>query len=134
MPQQTVKASDLKAVAQHYGLPWPPPKQVEDLERARKEAMLRHHPDRGGSAEDAQRVNQWFDAIRGVREGKIAVIQPGQPHPRRPGIRVEIPISPILRSIMTGAPIPPPAKADTAGNESESGDFVFRVFFDLGGR
>jgi hypothetical protein len=129
--QQVVNADQLKAVAQHYKLPWPPPKKVEELERARKEAMLRHHPDRGGAPEAAQHINQWFDVVRAVREGRAVV---GRPRPgmvtQVPGVRVEIPFSRILETIMNKQP--PTVKAEVKPSDDGS-DFVFRVFFDFSG-
>lgn len=136
MPNPTISAAQLKAVAQHYELPWPPPKEVAEIERARKAAMLRHHPDRGGTAEAAQQVNQWFDLVRAIREGKVGVAQrpPGVPGmPGMPGgVRFEIPMVELVNAIFQGRPIPPPrVQAEQAG--TGDGDFVFRVHFDFGG-
>lgn len=136
MPTPAVSAAQLKAVAQRYDLPWPPPTDATEIERARKAAMLKHHPDRGGSAEAAQQVNQWFDLIRAVREGKMRVVRPAPPGARGVpgGVQFEIPVVEIMNAIFRGRPIPPPrVKADSPAGSAD-GDFVFRVFFDFGDR
>jgi hypothetical protein len=128
---EVVNANQLKAIAQHYELPWPPPTKVKELEAARKEAMLRHHPDRGGSADAAAHINQWFDAVRAVREGRAVV---GRPRigitPQTPGFQFEIPFSRILETILNGKASPPTVKAEIKPSD-DGQDFVFRVFFDF---
>lgn len=135
MPEspQVLDAEQLKAAARQYGLPWPPPRQIDEIERARKEAMLRYHPDRGGSPDAAQRINAWCDAVRAVREKRAVVGRRRVPQVAGPrGFQFEIPFGQILETIMRGQPVPPPTVRAEVKPSDNGEDFVFRINFDFG--
>lgn len=70
-----ISEKQLVTVAGKYKLPWPPPRDLEEIKRMYRAAMLKHHPDKGGSAEAAQEINLWHDCARGLLDGTLRPVQ-----------------------------------------------------------
>ena len=80
MSGQVIQEKDLVAIAVEYGLPWPP-KDRASVKQAYRAAMLKHHPDRGGTAAAASKINHWQDCALALLDGRLVKAQP-HPQPR----------------------------------------------------
>jgi len=69
---------ELQRTSQKYNLPWPFPKDAEVVKKAYQAAMMKHHPDKGGTVEDAQAINRWHEIATAFLEGRL------RPAPRSP--------------------------------------------------